>query len=256
VVPSARQRQEQIKAFTETQLATFMTTTARVSPAYAPLFTVLAGAGLRLGEGLGLQWDDLNFADGTIRVQRTLAPDGQVGSPKAGHGRVVAMSEQLSRVLRRLQMGLPTRMKRHKWKARPVWVFCTRSGKPIEPHNVRKLFRKCLKAAELPKHFTPHCLRHTFASLLLQAGESAQYVQQQLGHASITLTVDTYGKWLPTRPMRGGVNLLGDLLCSNPVAGGSSTTEKGPKRLGKSGEPSRDRTEDPLIKSQVLYQLS
>src|SRR5439155_10995403 len=44
---------------------------------------------------------------------------------------------------------------------------------------------------------SPHNLRHTFASLLLQQGESPAYVQRQLGHASIQLTVDTYGKWLP-----------------------------------------------------------
>jgi len=46
-------------------------------------------------------------------------------------------------------------------------------------------------------HFSPHCLRHTFASRLLQQGESPAYVQRQLGHASIQPTVDTYDKWLP-----------------------------------------------------------
>ena len=56
---------------------------------------------------------------------------------------------------------------------------------------------RVLKKAELPGHFTPHCLRHTYASLLLQQGESIVYVQRQLGHSSIQLTVDTYGKWLP-----------------------------------------------------------
>ncbi|HSV08222.1 MAG TPA: tyrosine-type recombinase/integrase, partial [Candidatus Binatus sp.] len=45
--------------------------------------------------------------------------------------------------------------------------------------------------------FSPHSLRHSYAFLLLQQGESPAYVQQQLGHASIQLTVDTYGKWLP-----------------------------------------------------------
>jgi integrase len=49
----------------------------------------------------------------------------------------------------------------------------------------------------LPEHFTPHSLRRTFASLLLQQGESPVYVQRQLGHASTTLAVDTYGRWLP-----------------------------------------------------------
>jgi integrase len=49
----------------------------------------------------------------------------------------------------------------------------------------------------LPEHFTPHSLRRTFASLLLQQGESPVYVQRQLGHASTTLAVDGYGRWLP-----------------------------------------------------------
>lgn len=53
-----------------------------------------------------------------------------------------------------------------------------------------------LRRARLPLHFTPHCLRHMYASLMLQQGESPAYVQRQLGHASIQLTVDTYGKCL------------------------------------------------------------
>jgi integrase len=51
--------------------------------------------------------------------------------------------------------------------------------------------------ANLPLHLTPHCLQHTYASLMLQQGEPVAYVHRQLRHASIQLTVDTYGKWLP-----------------------------------------------------------
>jgi hypothetical protein len=46
---------------------------------------------------------------------------------------------------------------------------------------------------------------------LLQRGESPTWVQQQLGHASITLTVDTYGRWLPKKPVQGGAMLLESL---------------------------------------------
>src|SRR6188508_977393 len=53
-----------------------------------------------------------------------------------------------------------------------------------------------LKKAKLPLHFTPHCLRHTYASILLAEGVSPVYVQEQLGHATIELTVSTYGRWL------------------------------------------------------------
>lgn len=55
---------------------------------------------------------------------------------------------------------------------------------------------RVLKAATLPLHFTPHCLRHSYASILLADGVSPVYVQEQLGHATIELTVSTYGRWL------------------------------------------------------------
>ena len=79
----------------------------------------------------------------------------------------------------------------------PPWIFCSEAGTPLDHNNVVKTFKRVLKAAELPLHFTPHGLRHTFASLLLSAQVSPAYVQRQLGHASIKLTVDTYGRWLP-----------------------------------------------------------
>ena len=59
-------------------------------------------------------------------------------------------------------------------------------------------------------HFSPHCLRHTYASLMLQQGESLTYVQRQLGHASINFTADTYGKWLPPENKAAVDRLDGD----------------------------------------------
>jgi integrase len=55
-------------------------------------------------------------------------------------------------------------------------------------------FKESLKAANLPEHHTPYSLRHTFAKLHLEAGTSPVYVQRQLGHANISITVDRYGK--------------------------------------------------------------
>ena len=70
------------------------------------------------------------------------------------------------------------------------------------------MFKRVLQAAGLPRHFTPHCLRHTYASLLLQEdGGRLLYVSRQLGHANVTITADTYAKWI--RPVgRGAVNAL------------------------------------------------
>ena len=62
---------------------------------------------------------------------------------------------------------------------------------------VEKEMYRALQRASLPVHFSPHSLRHTFAAILLSEGVPIQYVQKQLRHASISMTVDTYGRWLP-----------------------------------------------------------
>ena len=84
----------------------------------------------------------------------------------------------------------------------------------------RQGLKRILKAVGFPLHFSPHCLRHTFASLLLQQQESPAYVQRQLGHSSIKLTVDTYGKWLPMGN-KAAVDRLDDQSGSKMVAIGS-----------------------------------
>jgi integrase len=78
----------------------------------------------------------------------------------------------------------------------PDWVFPARQGGLLEERNLRHVFKRLLVKATL-RHMRIHDLRHTFASLLLQQGESVVYVKEQLGHASIQITVDTYGHLIP-----------------------------------------------------------
>src|SRR5262245_45592933 len=100
-----------------------------------------------------------------------------------------------------------------------------------------------------------HDPRHTYASLLLQQGESVVYVKEQLGHASIQITVDTYGHLIPGAN-RGAVDRLDDGVLQ------ASATQAQPQPceydrtlramqalFGKSGEPRRNRTFNPQIKS-------
>ncbi len=83
----------------------------------------------------------------------------------------------------------------------PTPLFCTTAGSYPDPANLRRAFAAVLKAAPLPAHFTPHGLRHTYASPALVAGLDVYYVSRMLGHADIGLTVATYGSWLnPSRP--------------------------------------------------------
>jgi len=69
-------------------------------------------------------------------------------------------------------------------------------GTALEERNVRHVFTRMLEKAEL-RRIRVHDLRHTFASLLLQQGESVVYVKEQLGHGSVQITVDTYGHLIP-----------------------------------------------------------
>src|SRR5262245_40912093 len=112
----------------------------------------------------------------------------------------------------------------------------------MDDSNVRKAFGRVINAAGLPGHFTPHSLRHTFASLLLQHGKSPEYVREQMGHASIQITVDLYGRWLPKRD-RAAVDALDDVTRPQVVAAGSRMV------AAKSGTPrehwSRGRESNP-----------
>jgi hypothetical protein len=140
--------------------------------------------------------------------------------------------------------------------------------------NVGKAFGRCLNAAGLPGHFTPHSLRHTYASLLLADGVSPAYVQEQLGHASIELTVGTYGRWLRKRAP-GAVDRLDETpaeekaaaagLAETPspetarpargsslVATGPSNWKRRPQVVERVGDPRRTRTYNPEIKSLMV----
>jgi len=79
----------------------------------------------------------------------------------------------------------------------PQWVFLSPRGKCVDMHDVKgRHFRRCLEKAGL-RRIRFHDLRHTFATLLIQNGEPIAYVQKQLGHSSIQMTVDCYTHWMP-----------------------------------------------------------
>ena len=76
-------------------------------------------------------------------------------------------------------------------------IFTTSTGSPISPRNFIRHFKQTLKSAGLPD-IRMHDLRHSHASLLLASGVNPKLVQERLGHASITLTLDTYSHVIPS----------------------------------------------------------
>ena len=191
--------QEEVKAMDKQQRQLFLATTCRETPRYYPLFFVLAGTGMRLGEALALQPEDIDCSAQTIRIARAFSEDGTLDTPKNGHGRTVDLSQSLTDTLAAHETTHKQEKLKFGWDALPPWLFVTKAGTPLDPANVRRSMQSLLKKATLPLHFTPHGLRHTYASILLADGVSPVYVQEQLGHATIELTVSTYGRWLKKR---------------------------------------------------------
>jgi integrase len=137
---------------------------------------------------------DIDWHGGFILVQRNQVK-GIITSPKSHQRRRVDMSSQLAATLLALRRHQRERYL-EKGLAVPEWVFASLDGEILEERNVRTAFTRLLDKAGR-RHIRIHDLRHTFASLLLQQGESIVCVKEQLGHSSIQITVDTYGHLIP-----------------------------------------------------------
>ena len=151
---------------------------------------------MRLGEPLALQWGDLDLHGRLVTVERNFT-HGKVSTPKNGENRRVDMSVELQSALRDLYTERQLEAAANKWETLPKWVFSNESGELLDPDNLRKrVFYDLLDKGKLRK-IRFHDLRHTYASLLLQQGESPVYVKEQMGHSSIQVTVDIYGHLIP-----------------------------------------------------------
>src|SRR5262249_47526805 len=130
-----------------------------------------------------------------LRIERQVGLAGLSGLKSGAGRRAIDMAEELGTTLRKQTL-----------QASGEYLFLppgpiARTRMDSVRCALRREMRRVLQRAGLPTHFGPHCLRHTFATLLLEAGASPAYVQQQLGHASIKITVDTYGAWIRRRDL-------------------------------------------------------
>ena len=172
-------------------LQAFLDAAAR-DPQYA-LWVTLLGTGLRLGEALGLFWSDIDWDRRSLVVQRTLSPLGMLRPPKAHSQRRVAIPATVMSVLEEhhmAQRALKTRTPA--WRTDPDYVFTTRTGLPLSAGNMRRSLRRLGAVAHIPPPFTPHDLRHTYATMMLEMDVHLTIVQKQLGHSSIRVTSDIY----------------------------------------------------------------
>jgi integrase len=160
------------------------------------LYTVALSLGLRRGEALGLQWQDIDLEAGRLTVCRALQRlrDGLrlVETKTVKAVRTIVLPRYAVRALREHRR----RQLEERLFAGSQWhetslVFTNRSGKPFDPMMLHRDFRRLLRKAGLPDiHF--HALRHSAAALMLAQGVPLKTIQEVLGHSSIAVTSGFY----------------------------------------------------------------
>jgi len=165
------------------------------------LYVLAVTAGLRVGELLGLKWEDVDLDTMTLCVKRTRsqARSGPTfTTPKNGKGRNIKLTRQAVEALKSHKEA----QNAERLKAGSLWrddnlVFSTMTGKPLNFRNLATAsFKPLLKRVGLPD-IRFHDLRHTCATLLLSRGHHPKLVQELLGHASVAMTLDRYSHVLP-----------------------------------------------------------
>jgi integrase len=159
---------------------------------------VLITTGLRRGECLGLQWSDIDFQNGTLTVNRstTYTPECgiTVAQPKTAHSvRTIPVVPSTLSLLKQLQ--------KQQEREHPATILTgafvfSRPGEPFEPRDpsaITRHMKRFVRSAGLPD-VSPHDLRHSCASLLLSSGADIKSVQEILGHADASTTLNFYVK--------------------------------------------------------------
>lgn len=143
--------------------------------------------GMRIGEILSLKWEDINLEEKFLTVKRTLSSynDGipEISEPKTKKSkRRIALDE------------VAIQMLTNRYEGNNGYVFCKKNGEMYSRQAIN-IPRMCCNVGIEPRSF--HALRHTHATILLSANVHPKIVQERLGHAKISTTLDTYSHLIP-----------------------------------------------------------
>jgi len=186
-------RRPEIKALTDMEIGA-MLAAADGSRVAVPLL-ILVSLGVRRGELLGLQWDDVDLEASTVSVRRTLEESSagvHLKQPKTARGaRTIALPTSTVAALRTHHAAQQrARLAGGKAFNKLDLMFPGPNGEPWKPSafasNTRTVFKKAGLTCRL------HDLRHTHATLLLRQGVHPKVVQERLGHANVSITLDIY----------------------------------------------------------------
>lgn len=200
--PPRQARTEVMRTWSLEELRSFLELTNEDE--WAELWLLLATTGMRRGEALGLRWSDIDLGTCVISIRRSIVLVGHrphIAEPKSARSRrVIVLDRRTADALERLNTNATPR----------DFVFRTSDGESIHPAAVSRRFREIVDGSSLPR-IRLHDLRHTFATLALQAGIHPKIVSERLGHSTIALTLDVYSHALPTL-QRDAAEKVGDLI--------------------------------------------
>lgn len=195
-----RLTQREITPLSESEITAFLTELQQSGEPLSRLFHVALFTGMREGEICGLPWDAVDFTSGTITVRQQLQKEKKKGgsfyiaTTKNEKTRTITAAPFVMDLLReeyaaqrkaRLAAGLI-------WKNEWNLVFTNAIGEHIVPQTALKRFKAvCTRIGRPDARF--HDMRHTFAVASLQEGDSVKTVQENLGHATASFTLDVYG---------------------------------------------------------------
>lgn len=197
--PPKLSRQRELTTWTADQLRTFLAF-IQDHHLYAA-WRLAASTGMRRGEVLGLRWADIDFDQSRLAVRQTvITVDYQIrySEPKTDRARrSIALDAATLAALRAHKTSqTKTRLKVGAAYADNDLVFPRLEGTPIHPDLFSQTFDRKVAASGLPR-IRFHDLRHTHATLALQAGIHPKVVSERLGHASVSFTLDTYSHAIP-----------------------------------------------------------
>ena len=172
-----------------------------------PFFVLALNTGMRIGEIIGLTWDCVDFEGGIIHVEKTLCYMPNKGTaiyefhpPKSMAGRRnIPMSKLVREVLQEQKVwreDVATRFMPQ--RGFENLVFTSKTNHPIYESNIRDSIDYLINRINTQnptkefKRFTPHCLRHTFATNCIAKGMRPKTLQKLLGHSSFQTTMDLY----------------------------------------------------------------
>lgn len=180
---------EKVDAYTAKELAYILECAEREPLHWKLLFHLLIDTGLRRGECLGIQWQDIDFKAGTVTIRRSISYTPQKGvyvdTPKTGRERTIDVAPEIISMLRQHR-----RVQAQKAISAFVFTHGT-TPEPMNPQTVTRhlgLFGKKYGIEGLH----PHKLRHSFASVAITSGADIASVSEKLGHADKSMTLKMY----------------------------------------------------------------